>query len=93
MRKRGSAYWEWADAELHAMQHSEILPGGAQIDVQSRLSRTGVIQMFIGVYARDGRSVSEQYFPHRDGERITEALAWGVREATAIASSKYVKWQ
>lgn len=51
MRIRGDVFWAWADPTLHHRTHDETLDDGTYIDVQTRLSRTGKTQMFIGVYA------------------------------------------
>lgn len=42
MRIRGPIYWGWADPKLHHRTHGEILDDGTLIDVQVRLSRTGL---------------------------------------------------
>lgn len=92
MRKRGPAYWKWADYTLQSMQHSEILAGGTQIDVQSRLSRNLETQLFIGVYASDGRRLFEEFFPCRKEQGLGEALSWGVEQARSIATCSNLTW-
>ena len=85
MRMRGDVFWDWADPTLHHRVHDETLDDGAFIDVQVRLSRTGNTQMFIGVYAPNGRAIHEEAFDSRPGESMTRALAWGVGRARSIA--------
>jgi len=85
MRTRGSAYWEWADPTLHCRTHDEELSNGASIDVQVRLSRTGAVQLFIGVYATSSEVLYEEGIDCRGGESMTRALAWGVGKARHIA--------
>jgi hypothetical protein len=85
MRTRGSAYWEWADSTLHSRTHEEELSGGATIDVQVRLSREGITQLFIGVYAATGMPLYEEGMDCRSSESMTRALAWGVGKARRIA--------
>ena len=75
MRIRGEIFWKWADPVLHHRSHDEELDDGTTIDVQVRLSRTGQTQMFIGVYARSGES-------------MTRALAWGVGRARRLATDQ-----
>ncbi|WP_093382374.1 hypothetical protein [Pseudomonas sp. UC 17F4] len=85
MRTRGKAYWEWADPTLHCRTHEEELSGGATIDVQVRLSRAGVTQLFIGVYSASGMALYEEGIDCRSNESMTRALAWGVGKARHIA--------
>ncbi|MCE1101639.1 hypothetical protein [Pseudomonas asiatica] len=85
MRKRGSKFWEWADHQLHHRSHDEKLNDGTTIDVQSRLSRGGVTQLFIGVYRVDGALLLEEYYNSRPGETISKALAWGADRARLFA--------
>ena len=85
MRTRGHVYWDWADPSLHNRSHDEILDDGTHIDVQVRLSRTGNMQMFIGVYAPSGAALHEEAFDSRPGESMTRALAWGVGRARKFA--------
>lgn len=85
MRTRGNAYWEWADPTLHCRTHEEELSDGATIDVQVRLSRAGVTQLFIEVYACGGMALYEEGIDCRSNESMTRALAWGVGKARHIA--------
>lgn len=50
MMRRGSKYWLWADCELHCRSHDEVLSDGTLIDVQTRVSRKGRTQLFVGIY-------------------------------------------
>nr|WP_311968876.1 hypothetical protein [Pseudomonas baltica] len=86
MRRRGPKFWTWADCQLHYREHEERLSDGALIDVQVRLSRDAVTQLFIGVYASDGRCCFEEFYPARLNESMTVALAWGVEQARIAAS-------
>jgi len=86
MRVRGDIYWSWADPNLHHRTHEETLDDGTFIDVQVRLARTGATQLFIGVYASDGRSLFEESFNSRPGESMTRAMAAGVAIARRAAS-------
>lgn len=66
--------------------HDEILDNGTDIDVQTRLSRTGARQIFIGVYAACGMSLHEEVFDARPEDSMTRALARGIGRARSIAS-------
>ncbi len=85
MRIREETYWRWADGQLHSRCHDEELCDGTSIDVQVRLSRLGATQLFLGLYARQGKALVEEYYPTRPGESMTRALVWGVDRARALA--------
>ncbi|WP_434706708.1 hypothetical protein [Pseudomonas sp. D4-18] len=86
MQHRGSTFWLWADCELHHRTHTEVLNDGTIIDVQSRLSRKGVTQLFLGVYSEKHRVAHEEAYVERVGETMTTALLWGVGKARSIAA-------
>lgn len=88
MPHRGSTFWFWADCELHHRTHSEELRGGIVIDVQTRLSRQGATQLFIGVYSESLQIIHEDAYTERVGETMTDALLWGVQKARVIAAEK-----
>ncbi|TDF80435.1 hypothetical protein [Pseudomonas sp. H9] len=90
MRIRGDAFWNWADPTLHHRTHDETLDDGTTIDVQVRLSRTGVTQLFIGVYARSGMMFHEEALDSRPGESMTRILAWGVGRARRFATDPHL---
>jgi len=87
MRQRGEKYWEWVDAQQHSRSHAEELSNGKEIDVGVRLSTTGAIQVFIGVYDRSGEAVFEEYIRHSTADSLSEALLAGVERARWLASS------
>ncbi|TWD52563.1 hypothetical protein FBY12_1090 [Pseudomonas sp. SJZ131] len=91
MLRRGSQYWLWADCELHCRTHDEVLSDGIVIDVQSRCSRKGRTQLFIGVYDRSGLPFFEESHDHLHNDTMTTALAWGVSRARAVAAGNMVK--
>ncbi|MFJ2548579.1 hypothetical protein ACIOVF_19200 [Pseudomonas sp. NPDC087612] len=93
MRTRGDKYWGWADPALHSQSHEEALGDGTSIDVQVRLSRTGVTQMFIGVYGSAGMAIYEEAFNSRPNESMTRALAWGVDKARRMAEQRVANSQ
>lgn len=86
MRIREEVYWQWADAQLHSRSHDEELSDGTSIDVQVRLSRLGATQLFLGLYAKSGAALHEEYHPTRPGETMTRALVWGVERGRALAT-------
>jgi hypothetical protein len=81
MRCRGEKFLAWADPALHLRHHDEILDDGTNIDVQTRLSRTGETQLFIGVYAKSGGRIVEEVYSSRPNESMSRALVWGVLRA------------
>ncbi|MCY1411519.1 hypothetical protein D9M71_269070 [compost metagenome] len=88
MRQRGSHYWDWADCQLNSRCHEETLGNGCTIDVQVRLSRQGVTQAFIGVYASDGRMLLEEYHDTRESETLTQAMHACVAWARTLGSGQ-----
>jgi hypothetical protein len=86
MHKRGSQYWAWSDCALPSRTHEEMLADGTAIEVQARLSRRGETQMFLGVYAKGGALMVEEYYESCPGESLARASVWGVQRARAIAS-------
>lgn len=91
MWQRGEVFWQWADPTLHHRSHGELLANGVSIDVQTRLSRTGCTELFIGVYAELGQRLFEESFSKRPGETMTRALSWGVTKARALAERASVE--
>lgn len=81
MRCRGKTFWCWVDPALYLRHHDEILDDGRSIDVQSRLSRTGETQLFIGVYGKSGDRIVEESYSARPSETMSRALVWGVLRA------------
>lgn len=90
LMRRGSRYWLWADCELYCRTHSEVLSDGTAIDVQTRASRKGITQLFIGVYDKRGLPLYEESHDQLPNDTMTTALAWGVSHARAIASGNVV---
>jgi len=85
MKHRGETYRQWCDPILHHQAHEETLDDGTCLEVQTRLSRTGETQLFIGVYRRDGSLVRERVYSRRPGETMSRALVWGVGYARRVA--------
>ncbi|WP_248920501.1 hypothetical protein [Pseudomonas entomophila] len=81
MRRRGEKFLAWIDPALHLRHHDEALDDGRSIDVQSRLSRTGETQLFIGVYGKSGDRIVEESYGARPNETMSRALIWGVLRA------------
>ena len=61
MRHRGSQHWAWSDCRLPTLSHDEVLRDGMQLSVQTRISRNGVTQAFIGIYEGAGDMMVEEY--------------------------------
>lgn len=77
MRNRGSVYWTWADPEIHFRNKDERLSDGTLLNVQVRTSKSGEVQLFLGVYGQQGTMLLEEAFDSRPGETMTQAMAWG----------------
>ncbi|MDR9755001.1 hypothetical protein RG836_26500 [Pseudomonas sp. SZMC_28357] len=88
MRRRGAQYWLWSNSQLQGRSHDESLPDGTQIEVQARCNRDQVIQVFVGLYGRDGGAIVEEFHDRDGAESLASALEWGcvrAQELLAIA--------
>lgn len=85
MKNRGPTFWSWSDAQLQTKTFEEQLDDGIEIDVQSRISRTGGTQMFLGVYADDGRIITEEVYDNLPGQTTARAIVSGTQRARAVA--------
>jgi len=65
--------------------HEQELAGGARLDIQVRLSRTGDTQLFIGIYERSGLARIEEAYAKRPGETTTRAMAWAASRGRELA--------
>jgi hypothetical protein len=46
-----------------------------------------VTQVFIGIYARDGAALVEEFHDHEDSPPLAQALAWGCTRAQAMLAT------
>lgn len=81
MRTRGAVYWDWADPTLHVRSVDERLPDGTLLNVLVRMSTSGDVQLFVGVYTVAGVMLFEEAFYERPGETMTRAMEWGLKRA------------
>ncbi|RON41867.1 hypothetical protein BK666_23640 [Pseudomonas frederiksbergensis] len=88
MRRRGTQFWLWSNRQLHSRSHDEVLADGTQIEVQARFNREQVTQVFIGVYARDGAALAEEFYDREGHPCLAKALAWGCTRAQAILTTE-----
>ncbi len=86
MLKRGDDYKRWCDPGLNHQVHQQTLDDGTLLEVQTRLSRTGATQLFIGIYEVDGACIHERVYDQRPGETTTRALLWK-RASMGLGSS------
>lgn len=86
MPHRGKDYWDWADSALQHESHEEACNDNLQIDIQARVSRLGVTELFMGVYKADGHHLMEEYHRERHGETVAQALAWGAERARRLSN-------
>lgn len=81
MRNRGKKYWDWADADLHCRNYDERLPCGRLINLQVRLTRDSITQLFLGIYGIGGELLLEEYHDQCHGQTPSTAMAWGLKRA------------
>ena len=72
---------ELGQSEIRFRNKDERLPDGTLLNVQVRTSKTGDVQLFLGVYGQAGTMVLEEAFDSRPGESMTHAMAWGFERA------------
>ncbi|MCI0911415.1 MULTISPECIES: hypothetical protein [Pseudomonas] len=81
MRNRGKIYWDWASPELHVRNYDERLSCGTLINIQARLSRDNVTQLFLGIYGKKGVLLLEESFTDCPGQKLSAAMAWALDRA------------
>ncbi|MCS3837293.1 hypothetical protein HNR03_001891 [Pseudomonas sp. JAI111] len=86
MRRRGAQFWLWTNTRLPLHTHEEVLSDGVQVEVQARVSHTGVTQVFIGIYADSGWAICEEFHDRCVGEFYCTALKWGARRARELVA-------
>ncbi|MFY0727197.1 hypothetical protein [Pseudomonas sp. NFX15] len=84
MRRRGPQFWLWVNNRLPTRIHDERLKDGRQVEVQVRVTFSGEVQTFIGIYANNGALMHEEFHDRRFFERLGTALNWGVQRARSI---------
>lgn len=86
LKQRQAVFWQWADCRLHNRCVDDVTCDGSQLDIQVRMSRQGVVQLFIGIYSKTGSMVIEEYYPERSDESMTLALKWGEDRARTLST-------
>lgn len=81
MRHRGSQYWFWADSQLYNISHEEVGHDGLVIDIKARKSRVGEIQLFVGIYSKEGYPIREEYLDQIREPCLEKAICWGLERA------------
>ncbi|WP_434598307.1 hypothetical protein J3Q09_07485 [Pseudomonas sp. R4-83] len=90
MRRRGANYWLWINSRLSMYGHDETLSDGLQIEVQARVGLSGDTQVFIGVYTKEGRAISEEFHDRGRDVPCEVALKWGSERAREIVIAQQV---
>lgn len=90
MRRRGASYWLWINSRLPMHSHDEALSDGLQIEVQARIGLSGDTQVFIGVYTKEGRAISEEFHDRGTDISCEVALKWGSERAREIVVAQQV---
>lgn len=84
MRRRGAQYWLWTNSRLPLHGLEEVLSDGLQIEVQARVNPDGMTQVFVGVYAAEGRAISEEFYDRGTSACLEVSLKWGAERARQI---------
>lgn len=85
-KQRHAVYWQWADCQLHNRCVEAVTANGLQLDIQARMSRQGVVQLFIGIYSKSGSMLIEEYYPGGIEDTLNRALKWGEQRARALSA-------
>lgn len=84
MRHRGPQYWLWVNKRFPSRIHDERLKDGRLVEVQARVTPSGEVQTFVGIYAENGTLMHEEFHDRRCVEHLATALNWGVQRARTI---------
>lgn len=89
MQLRGKVFNDWAAADAPEEASSELLENGCCIDVRTRETTSGSIQLLVCVYAKDGTACYE-HVSALDGKQwsFEDALRKGVDQAERIAGGE-----
>lgn len=87
MKERGTAYAAWSRSGDPGASYSSIARTGLQVDVQTRFIEGPGVQVFIGVYKRNGRPIYEEFFPLINTMTLSSALRWAIGRADLVASN------
>lgn len=81
MRNRGQIFWEWADPDLHFRNFDERMADGSLINIQVRVSREHLTQLFLGIYSLDGKLLLEEGYMDCKGQTMSAAMTWALPRA------------
>ncbi|MFG0849583.1 hypothetical protein ACF8R4_08340 [Pseudomonas sp. FYR_2] len=66
---------------MHFRNYDERLPCGTLINIQVRVSKENITQLFFGIYGPKGLMLLEENYPERKGQTMTAATAWALQRA------------
>lgn len=86
---RGTEYLRWiAEGKINA-QHDQILPGGAHLNVESRMKPHGVCEIAVCLYARNGTALYEEMFGTLH-DSPAAGLKWGIQHGIDEFGTRHV---
>ncbi|RMO02869.1 hypothetical protein ALQ48_03904 [Pseudomonas coronafaciens pv. zizaniae] len=86
MKQHTDAYTHWSAISGPFLHHSEWVSDDREIDVRARKNKFGDIQVFNGVYDKNGALKMEEYHPDAELKTLEEALAWGISRTRSFAA-------
>ncbi|MGE8190904.1 hypothetical protein [Pseudomonas sp. NPDC086278] len=89
MRRRGAQFWLWTNTRLPLHAHEEVLGDGMQVEVQARVNQEGIAQVFIGIYAKNGCPVHEEFHDRFADKHGCAALKWGAHRARQLLADSH----
>lgn len=87
MRDRGQKFWDWVKPDIHCRYRDEKAADGSMINVQVRTAAIGSIELFVGVYDRNGSMLFEESYEAIIGQTMTQAMELGIEKARSFLKS------
>ncbi|MGY2197911.1 hypothetical protein [Pseudomonas gingeri] len=85
MKKHTNAYLAWTESDEDFLHHMEWVSEYREIDVRVRKNKFGDIQVFNGVYDKDGAVKMEEYFSDHESSSVEAGMAWGIKRTRSFA--------
>lgn len=84
MRRRGSQFWLWVNKQFPTRTHEERFKDGRSVEIQARVTHNKEVQIFVGIYHKNGAPMHEEFHDRQCLERLGSALNWGLERARTI---------
>ncbi|MEE4652792.1 hypothetical protein V2L06_20415 [Pseudomonas alliivorans] len=85
MKQHTDAYTQWSAISGPFLHHNEWVSDDREIDVRARRNNFGDIQVFNGVYDKNGALQMEEYHQDAEFNTLEDAFAWGISRTRSFA--------